>query len=90
MHLRVEGRLTKGCLTLKSVQAIRGAINISQMVGREVLTEVTRSCRRCCHALVCERHINERLLVRETVEMMIHLLSLKLILDTFSVRCITD
>ena len=90
MHLRVEGSLTESCLTLKSIQAIRGVINISQMVGRKVLTEVTCSCRRSCHALVCERHINERLLVRETVEMMIHLLSLKLVLDAFSVRRITD
>jgi hypothetical protein len=89
MHLGIHGGLTEARLTLNTIQPIRGTVHISQMVGR-VLTEMACTCRRGCHPLVCERHINKRLLVGETIEMRIHLLSLKLVLDTFSVRCVTD
>lgn len=86
VQLRRQRTLTVGCLrSLERVQSVLRTIDVSERVALEVTARALRKA----HPLVAQSHVDQRLLVVIASEL-IHLLSLKFVLDTFAVGRVTD
>ena len=89
MHLGIKMRLSKASLPWEGVQRVRRTIDIRQRVRRKTLRYVATRCMRSPNPLISKCHIDKCLLVWETAEM-VHLFSLKFILDSLAVRRVAD